>query len=57
MAYRAVARVGWQDCLGFMLKMPVLTFRGGIRCSLGHRKAGQKRLGPVAPSAGPEVPP
>lgn len=29
----------------FVLKMPVLTFRGDIRCSLGHRRSGQKRLG------------
>lgn len=29
----------------FVLKIPVLTFRGDIHCSLGHRRSGQKRLG------------
>lgn len=52
-AYRAVARAGCQDDLESTLKMLVLTFRGGNRCSLGHRKAGQKRLGPIGPTLGP----
>ena len=32
----------WKDCLGFTLKTPLLTFRSVVRCSLGHRRAGQK---------------
>lgn len=52
MAFRAVVVVGPGRTAGvrgsgFMLKMPVLTFRGDIRCSLGHRRSGQKRLGPA----------
>lgn len=31
----------------FMLKMLVLTFIGGIFCSLGHRRSGYKSLGPA----------
>lgn len=31
----------------FMLKMLVLTFIGGIFCSLGHRRSGYKSLGPT----------